>query len=140
MKQGVLCRTNGDVIWPDTKVMTNYPSRLLGLLCYRGIPAYSAYWFPQCSSIHTYGMRFSLDVIALNQKQQICQIERNVQPNRVLRIAHADSLIEVSAGCFQPLERWLGETLVFINKDEWYDNKDTVDFRADVTRSERVHQ
>lgn len=140
MKQGVLCRVNGGVIWPDTKVMTNYPSRLLGLLCYRGIAAYSAYWFPQCSSIHTYGMRFSLDVIALNQEQQICQVERNVQPNRVLRVAHADSLIEVSAGCFQPLERWLGETLVFINKDEWYENKDTVDFSVDVARSERVHQ
>ncbi|RUO65610.1 hypothetical protein SAMN06297229_0965 [Pseudidiomarina planktonica] len=140
MKQGALCRANGRVIWPDTKILTNYPSRLLGLLCYRGIPAHSAYWFPKCHSIHTYGMRFSLDVIALNREQQICQVTRNVQPNQVVRIAQADSLIEVSAGCFQPLERWLGETLIFIHKDECYENRDSTDLSSDFSSSNRVYE
>jgi len=113
MKYGVLARSNGDVLWPETAILTRFHNRCLGLLCERGLAGHKAYWFPRCQSIHTYGMCFALDVIGLNPALEICHVQRNVQPNRILRLSGVDSIIEVAAGCRYPLEQWVGETLHF---------------------------
>lgn len=113
MKYGVLALSNGDVLWSETAILSRFHNRCLGLLCERGLAGYKAYWFPRCQSIHTYGMCFALDVIGLTAKQQICHVQRNVQPNRILRLRGVDSLIEIAAGCRYPLEQWLGERLFY---------------------------
>lgn len=111
--QGMVTNAVGNTPWTKAVLMRSFWQRLVGLIPRRGISHYEAYWFPQCQHIHTYGMRFPLDVIALDEHDRICAVVRNLQPNQRLHIASASSLIEIAAGCRYPLEQWRGEPLYF---------------------------
>lgn len=111
--QGSVINSQGIIPWRKAVMMRGFWQRLLGLIPRRGISHFEAFWFPRCQHIHTYGMRFSLDVIALDEQDRICAIVRNVQPNQRLHIKNAYSLIEIAAGCRYPLEQWCGDTLYF---------------------------
>lgn len=121
MKQGrFILYHNNHCLWNDVLVMESFPQRLLGMLHQSGIPRQRAYWFPRCSAIHSWGMRFAIDVVGLNKKQEIVAVYRNIQPGRVLHIPAAASVIECEAGYPLPLESWQGCNLQFIQKEVTY--------------------
>lgn len=107
-------------LWKRVKVMRYFPQRLMGMLKLRGCNRQTAYWFPCCRSIHTWGMSFAIDVVALDREQKIVGVYRNIQPGQFLRCPEAYSIVECEAGCQLPLEIWFGEQLRFelINVDE----------------------
>lgn len=123
MKQGrfYLGKT-GRCIWRDVKVMEYFPQRLVGMLYLRVASPQRAFWFPRCSSVHTWGMRFAIDVIGLDKHQRIKTVIRNVQPANVVRLVNVDSIIECEAGCPLPLELWQGEALEFMTKEVCYED------------------
>ncbi|MFZ0041973.1 MAG: DUF192 domain-containing protein [Solirubrobacteraceae bacterium] len=53
---------------------------------------------PQCPSVHTFGMRFALDLIWLRKDGTIARVDRDVQPRRMRACARARSVIETNAG------------------------------------------
>ncbi len=108
-------------LWRDVRVMKYFPQRLVGMLYLRATSHQRAFWFPRCSSIHTWGMRFAIDIIGLDSQLRIVAVHRNVQPARVLRIAGADSIIECGAGSPWPFEHWLGQSLTFEQKELCYE-------------------
>ncbi|OZB05658.1 MAG: hypothetical protein B7X54_04790 [Idiomarina sp. 34-48-12] len=122
MKQGrFYLNSNGRCIWRDVKVMEYFPQRLVGMLYLRVASPQRAFWFPRCSSIHTWGMRFAIDVIGLDNQLKIVTVIRNVQPAKVIRLAGVDSIIECEAGCPLPLEAWQGQSLQFSVREPVYD-------------------
>jgi hypothetical protein len=72
-------------------------ARLLGLaLLPRGaLPPGHALLIPHCRSVHTFGMRFPIDVVFLDERGRALRIERGVRRRRVL----------VCRGAFAVLER-----------------------------------
>ena len=64
------------------KICTNYFDRLLGLMFKKEIDR--PYLFPKCRLIHTFFMRFNIDVIAINKMGVIIKIYRNVRPNKII--------------------------------------------------------
>lgn len=122
MKQGRFSlRKSGRCIWRDVKVMEYFPQRLVGMLYLRVASPQRAFWFPRCHSIHTWGMRFAIDVIGLDKQLRIITVVRNVQPAQVVRLRGVDSIIECEAGCPLPLETWCGEFLEFSSKEVCYE-------------------
>ncbi len=107
-------------LWRDVKVMTHFPQRLVGMLNLTASSPQHAFWFPRCQIVHTWGMRFSIDVIGLDKQLNIVAVRRNLQPRQVLRLAGVDSIIECEAGCPWPLESWRGQQLRFVAKGELY--------------------
>jgi uncharacterized membrane protein (UPF0127 family) len=53
---------------------------------------------PRCRSIHTFGMRFPLDLVWLDAGHAIVRIDRSVPPRRIRTCAHARSVLEAPAG------------------------------------------
>ena len=51
-----------------------------------------------CRQVHTFGMRFPIDVVFVDRDWLPIYIEYDVGPNRVLRSRFARSVIEVAAG------------------------------------------
>jgi len=91
----------GKVIVPHVLAARSMPARMLGLLGRKGLPQGQAMLLDPCSSIHTVGMRFSLDVVFLDRSGKIVRIAQGVRPNRFLlggRGAH--HAIEMEAGSF----------------------------------------
>src|SRR3954449_6358297 len=73
-------------------------SRLLGLALLRSIPSGHALLIPDCRSVHTFGMRFRIDVAFLDEAGRAIRVERSVPSRRVLVCRGAFAVIEAPAG------------------------------------------
>ena len=73
-------------------------ARLLGLAFLRTLPAGHALFIPDCRSVHTFGMRFPIDVAFLDERGRAIRVERGVGPRRVLTCRRAFAVVEARAG------------------------------------------
>jgi uncharacterized protein len=73
-------------------------ARLLGLALRRAAPAQRALLLPRCRSVHTFGMRFALDLVWLDPAGHVLAIESGVPPGRVRGRRGAAGVIEAPAG------------------------------------------
>jgi uncharacterized protein len=70
-------------------------SRLLGLALLRAGRAGEGLLIPRCCSVHTFGMRFSLHLIFLDDQLAPISVRGSAPPNRVFRERRADSVLEL---------------------------------------------
>jgi len=83
------------------EIADNAVRRGRGLLGRDGIEG--AIWLPGTRSVHTFGMRFAIDVAFCDADLTIMRV-MTVRPNRITRrVGHSHSVIEASAGTFS---RW----------------------------------
>ena len=54
--------------------------------------------FPRCRSVHTFGMRFPIDVVFLDRDGRVVRQEPNVGRRKVLFCAKAHTVLETRAG------------------------------------------
>jgi uncharacterized membrane protein (UPF0127 family) len=73
-------------------------ARLKGLAKLDAMPASAALHIPKCWSVHTFTMRFPLDLIWLGRDGRPVRIDRAVPPNRIRTCLRARSVVEASAG------------------------------------------
>jgi uncharacterized membrane protein (UPF0127 family) len=69
--------------------------RLTGLAFRADLPASVALHIPRCRSIHTFGMRFALDLVWLDAAGEVVRIDRAVPPCRVRVCRRARSVLEL---------------------------------------------
>jgi len=81
-------------------------SRLLGLALLRRAPSGHALLIADCRSVHTFGMRFPIDIAFLDEKGRALRVERAVGPRRVLGCHRAFAVIEAPAG---EIDRYAGK-------------------------------
>lgn len=56
-------------------------------------------WLIPCNGVHTFGMRFMLDIILLDRKLTVVQIHFNVRPRRIILPANdVYSVLELPSG------------------------------------------
>ena len=72
--------------------------RLRGLARLDTLPAAYALHIPRCRSVHTFTMRFALDLIWLGRDGEVVRIDRAVPPNRMKSCLSARSVVEANAG------------------------------------------
>jgi uncharacterized membrane protein (UPF0127 family) len=73
-------------------------ARRRGLARLDSLPADHALLIPRCPSIHTFGMRFPLDLIWLTKDGSVARVDRAVPPRRMRLCARARSVVETAAG------------------------------------------
>jgi uncharacterized membrane protein (UPF0127 family) len=69
--------------------------RLIGLIGRRSWPAGVALEIPRCRSVHTFGMRFALDLVWLDGSRRVVRMDRAVPPWRVRSCRRARSVLEL---------------------------------------------
>jgi len=72
--------------------------RLRGLALRRHPPDGWALLFPRCRSVHTFGMRFPIDVVFLDRWGWPIEVRHQVGPRRVVSCRAAAAAIEMRAG------------------------------------------
>jgi hypothetical protein len=77
---------------------TGLKSRLRGLAWQDRAQAGPGLLIPRCSSVHTFGMRFDLDVYFLARDGRVVSVRRRVPPRRVLWCRGACAVLEIPAG------------------------------------------
>jgi uncharacterized protein len=73
-------------------------SRLLGLALLRELPPGHALLIPHCRSVHTFGMRFRLDVVFLDENGRVLRVAHDTPPRRLLFSGGAFAVLETRAG------------------------------------------
>jgi uncharacterized protein len=72
--------------------------RLFGLALRRDPPDGWGLLFARCRSVHTFGMRFAIDVVFLDSHGRVVRIAPRVRPGRVVVCRRAAAAVEVRAG------------------------------------------
>ena len=72
--------------------------RLRGLAGRDFIDSDEALHLPRCRSVHTFGMRFALDLVWLDAVGEVVRVDRDVPPRRVRTCLRARSVVETAAG------------------------------------------
>lgn len=89
----------GRVVVPKTKVANDFFSRFLGLMGRKTIPADEALIFPRCNSIHTFFMRFAIDVVMVDAQGEVLHVAQAMRPWRLLLPrARAKHVVEMRGG------------------------------------------
>lgn len=83
-------------------------SRLLGLALLDRHRAPEGLLIPRCRSVHTYGMRFPLDLLFLGVQGEPLIAVREVGPGHRLRVPGADSVLELPSDW--DIEKWEDNT------------------------------
>ena len=83
----------------EVRVLTGFFERMRGLLGRDGLPEGEVFVFPHCGSVHTFGMRFAIDVVFLDRDGRVLSIRENVRPGRVVFGGwKADATVEAQTG------------------------------------------
>jgi uncharacterized protein len=53
---------------------------------------------PRCPAVHTFGMRFPLDLIWLGKGEKVVRVDRDVPPHRLRACLRARSVLETLGG------------------------------------------
>ncbi|MCL1080168.1 DUF192 domain-containing protein [Parashewanella spongiae] len=72
--------------------------RLRGLLGRPSLNNDQAMLISPCYSVHTIGMRYSLDIVYLNSQNQVLRIKKNLKPFRASACKGAAKVLELAAG------------------------------------------
>ena len=73
-------------------------ARRRGLSGLDALPDDYALLIPRCPAIHTFGMRFALDLIWLDKGGRVVRVDRSVPPRRMRTCVRARSVVETAAG------------------------------------------
>jgi uncharacterized membrane protein (UPF0127 family) len=78
----------------EIKVVETFFSKFLGFMFKKNVKY--ALLFKNCRSIHTFFMRFNLDIVFLDKENKVIKVVRNVKPFRVvLPIKNSFSILEI---------------------------------------------
>jgi uncharacterized protein len=76
-------------------VAKNFRTRLRGLSFRDRVAAGQGLLIPRCASVHTFGMRFELDLYFLGRDGEVIAVRRRVPPRRVVWRRGARAVLEI---------------------------------------------
>jgi uncharacterized protein len=85
------------VLSREVPIAVRWRVRLLGLAMLARERAGPGLLIPRCRSVHTFGMRFSLDLVFLDADGRPLREVRGVPPLRIVRCAAAAAVLELPA-------------------------------------------
>ncbi len=77
-------------------------ARTLGLALLDRPRVGAALLIPRCRSVHTFGMRFALDLLWLDERGRVIRVDRAVAPRRLRRCHNASAVLELAAVTIAP--------------------------------------
>jgi uncharacterized membrane protein (UPF0127 family) len=90
-------------------------TRLIGLMGRRQLDAGCGLLIRPSSGIHTFGMLFSIDVVALDKSLQVLRVWHRLPPFRMTSIhLKTDSILELPAGQICNCRIGVGDQLEFV--------------------------
>jgi len=92
-------------------------ARAVGLLGRSGLPAGRALYIPRCGCVHTFGMRFALDLVFVRADGTVDAVRRGVRPWRIAwGTRRSAAVYELAAGVLPPDTPCPGETLAWTRR------------------------
>jgi uncharacterized membrane protein (UPF0127 family) len=109
----VLNRTRGTVLASEADVADTSRKRNVGLLKHKSLPAGQGLWIVPCEGIHTFGMKFAIDVVFLDRKKKVLKVRPDMGRRRISLCLLAHSVLELPAGTAVKTALQRGDELEF---------------------------
>jgi uncharacterized membrane protein (UPF0127 family) len=93
-----LLRPNGEVACERCTVAHTMFARMRGLLGRKGLPSGEGILIRPAPSIHTFFMRFPIDVVFLSRQGEVLKVAERVPPWRARSCRHSYAVLELAAG------------------------------------------
>jgi uncharacterized membrane protein (UPF0127 family) len=90
--------TRNVVLADSASVADTSAKRRTGLLKHERLEAGQGLWIVPCEGVHTFGMKFPIDVLFLNRKRRVLKIRENMVVRRISLCLWAHSVLELPAG------------------------------------------
>jgi uncharacterized protein len=86
-------------------------TRRTGLLKHTGLEPGDGLWIVPCEGVHTFAMKFTIDVLFLSKKHKVLKIRPNMQKRRIAFSLLAHSVLELPAGTLERTDTQKGDQL-----------------------------
>lgn len=108
----IISSNNGKVIAINTRYAQTVVTRMIGLLATSSFNAGDGLYISPCSSIHTVGMKYPIDVVFINEFNIINKVVMGLKPNRIcLSLSGCCSVLELPQGVIKQCQLMPGDTL-----------------------------
>lgn len=87
--------------------------RRTGLLKHTHLAAGEGLWIVPCEAVHTFGMKFPIDVLYLSKQKKVLKIRDNMVKRRMSICLRAHSVLELPAGRAAETGTVVGDQLEF---------------------------
>lgn len=105
--------TRGTVLAERVETADRGATRRKGLLGRDGLAPGDGLWIVPCESVHTFFMRFPIDLVYLDRKKRVRKVRSKVIPWRLSACLSAHSVIELAAGAVRASKTEPGDELEF---------------------------
>jgi len=115
IKLKVLVRnqTRDTVLGDAVDVADTSSTRRTGLLKHDRLDAGQGLWITPCESVHTFFMKFPIDLVYLDKQKKVRKVRHAVPAWRLSMCLSARSILELPAGTAQRTGTQPGDQLVF---------------------------
>lgn len=107
-------QTRDVVLAEAAGVPSTSAERRAGLLKHERLAEGEGLWIAPCEAVHTFGMKFAIDVLYLNRKRKVLKVRERMVPWRISGCLRAHSVLELPAGLAEKTGTRAGDQLEFI--------------------------
>jgi len=91
-------RTRGTELGDAIDIADSSAKRRTGLLKHTGLGRGEGLWIVPCESVHTFFMKFAIDLVYLDKQLKVRKVRHAVKPWRLSACFSAHSIVELPAG------------------------------------------
>lgn len=113
----VINRREQTVIVENLIVARSFFRRLKGLLGTACLLQGAGLLIQPCNSVHTFLMRYSIDVVFLDSTATVVKIAKNVAPGRIVVAGGSATVLEIPAGTVATTGMVLGDQLAIVDEN-----------------------
>jgi uncharacterized protein len=105
--------TRNTVLAEKADIADTSAKRRTGLLKHERLDPGAGLWIAPCEAVHTFGMKFAIDVLYLSKKKKVLKIRENMGLWRMSFCLWAHSVLELPAGTAKATRTTAGDELEF---------------------------
>jgi uncharacterized membrane protein (UPF0127 family) len=105
-------QTRNTVLGEAVEVADTSEKRRVGLLKHARLDPGSGLWIVPCESVHTFFMKFPIDLVYLDKQRKVRKVRHAVPPWRLSACLAAHSILELPAGTVEKSGTLRGDELL----------------------------
>jgi uncharacterized membrane protein (UPF0127 family) len=106
-------QNRGTVLAEAADVADTSAKRRTGLLKHTKLEPGAGLWIAPCEAVHSFGMKFAIDVVYLDRKKRVRKIRKEMVPRRLSACLTAHSVLELPVGVIEASRTEPGDQLEF---------------------------
>jgi hypothetical protein len=106
-------QNRGTVLAEAADVADTSAKRRTGLLKHTKLEPGAGLWIAPCEAVHSFGMKFAIDVVYLDRKKRVRKVRKEMVPRRLSACLTAHSVLELPVGVIEASRTEPGDQLEF---------------------------